>query len=88
VTSSFFWCYAFGLFSLGLCERLCVQPKIDYTGELEATADVTKDMLQRVRQDVDCKWDVCRATDGAHCEMFRTQQLFHMCVNKIVSVDE
>jgi hypothetical protein len=35
-----------------------------------ATANVTKDMLQLVWQEVDYRWDVCRATDGAHCRVF------------------
>jgi hypothetical protein len=37
-----------------------------------AIARVTKDMLQRVWQDVDYRWDVCRATDDTHCEVIRT----------------
>jgi hypothetical protein len=32
-------------------------------------ADVTKDILQYVWQDVDNKWDVCRVKDGAHFVM-------------------
>jgi hypothetical protein len=30
------------------------------------------DMLRRVSQEVGYSWDVCRATDGAHCESFRS----------------
>jgi hypothetical protein len=37
-----------------------------------ATANVSKGMLQHVWQEVDYMWDVRRAKDGAHCEVFRT----------------
>jgi hypothetical protein len=37
-----------------------------------AIVNVTKGMLQRIWQEVDYRWEVCRATDRAHCEVFRT----------------
>jgi hypothetical protein len=37
---------------------------------IEAIADVIMDMLQRVCQEVDYRWDVHRITDGAHHEVF------------------
>jgi hypothetical protein len=36
------------------------------------TANVTKDTVQRVWQEVKCVWEVYRVTDGAHCEVIRT----------------
>lgn len=93
VTSSFFWSYVFGLFSLGLCERLCVQPKSEYTGELKALITAATAELQRTCYSASGKmWTV----SGMYAELqmalivkcYRTQQLFHMCVNKIVSVNE
>jgi hypothetical protein len=37
-----------------------------------AIANVRKDMLQRVWKELDCRWDVCIATDFAHYEVFHT----------------
>jgi hypothetical protein len=37
-----------------------------------APADITKDMLQRVCQQVDLRWDVRRARHGTHCKLFPT----------------
>jgi hypothetical protein len=37
-----------------------------------ATADITQDMLQHPCQKVDYRWDVCRAVEGVHCEVFHT----------------
>jgi hypothetical protein len=34
------------------------------------------------------RWDVCRPTDGSHCEVFHTEQFFHLCLKKAVSIDE
>jgi hypothetical protein len=39
---------------------------------IAAIANVTKGMLQRVWHEADYSRDVHRATDGAHCEVFRT----------------
>ncbi|PSN47688.1 hypothetical protein C0J52_20365 [Blattella germanica] len=33
-----------------------------------AVQQVTPDMLQRVWQEIDFRWDVCRMTNGAHIE--------------------
>jgi galactose-1-phosphate uridylyltransferase len=55
------------------------------SGIIAAIADVTKDILQNIWQEVGCKWNihVCRATDGTQCEVFHTQHLFHLCVKKM-----
>jgi hypothetical protein len=37
-----------------------------------ATANVTKDMLWHIWQEVDYRWDVCRSTDCTHCEVVFT----------------
>jgi hypothetical protein len=37
-----------------------------------AIAYVTKDNLQHNWQEVVCRRNICRATDGAHCEVFHT----------------
>jgi hypothetical protein len=50
-----------------------------------AIADVTKDMLQGVWQDVNCRWSVCRATDDAQCSQ-RTS--FSLLCKQPVSVYE
>jgi hypothetical protein len=52
-----------------------------------AIADVTKNMLQHFWQEVDYRWDVCRPTDGTHCEVFCTAT-FRLVCKKAVSVDE
>jgi hypothetical protein len=52
-----------------------------------AISDVTKSVLQRVWQEVYCRWNVCRATNGTHCEVFRIWQSFR-CVWKAVAVVE
>jgi hypothetical protein len=49
-------------------------------GSFEGISSVAKDMLQHVWREVDYEYDVCRATDGAHCEEFHAKQLFHLCV--------
>jgi hypothetical protein len=51
--------------------------RVNMLGDLEAqitaaTADITKDTLQRFCQEVDYRWDICRAIEGAHCEVFCT----------------
>jgi hypothetical protein len=43
-----------------------------------ANVDITKDIWQ----EVDCRGDVCRATDAAYCEVFHAKQLFHLCLKK------
>jgi hypothetical protein len=48
-----------------------------------ATADVTNDKLQHTWQGVNYRWDVYRATDGAHYEIFHSQQLFHVHIKKL-----
>jgi hypothetical protein len=37
-----------------------------------ATANVKKDILQPIWQDMDYRWEVCRTTDGANCNVFCT----------------
>jgi hypothetical protein len=53
-----------------------------------ATANVTEDMLQCNWQEVDYKCDVCRAADGAHCEVFFAPNKFSTCTEKDVSIVE
>jgi hypothetical protein len=36
-----------------------------------AIANITKDILQSVWQEIVYRWDVCRARDGANWEVFR-----------------
>jgi hypothetical protein len=36
----------------------------------EAVQQVTRDMLQRVCQEVECRLDVCRVTDGPHAQNY------------------
>jgi hypothetical protein len=68
------------LVSLGLCERPGVQPKSEYAGWTQKCRCYKGYIIQHIWQEVDCNWDVCRATDAAHCEVFRTKQLFHLCL--------
>jgi hypothetical protein len=51
----------FGFFSLGLCERQVYRQRVNTLDEIKAwitaaIADVTKDMLQRDWEEVDCRW--------------------------------
>jgi hypothetical protein len=69
---------------LGLCERQGVQAKMNSKRWLLKQLR----MLQRTCYSApgNNKFDVCGARVGARCEVFRTQQLFHFCINKIVAV--
>lgn len=54
-----------------------VQPKVNKLEEQKARntaaiADVTKNTLQYIRQEVGCRADVYRDTDGAHCDVLHT----------------
>jgi hypothetical protein len=73
VALSFYWLYSFGILSLGLCERPGLEPMKGYAGWTQDTDHCSsckcykEGMLQRVWQEVDCRWDVCRATECVHC---------------------
>jgi hypothetical protein len=67
--------FSFDIFSLGLCERQVHSQRVSMLDGLKsqitaATENFMKNMLQHVWQDVDYRCNVCRATDGAHCEAF------------------
>jgi hypothetical protein len=64
-------------FLLGCVEDRYTVKEYIYTGLYQSTDHCSncrcyKDMLQHVWQEVDCRWDVCRATDGTHCEVIFT----------------
>jgi hypothetical protein len=42
--------------------------KVLTDGIISAVAEVTPEMLRSVRQEIDCRWDVCRITSGNHIE--------------------
>jgi hypothetical protein len=59
-----------GFFLWGHVKAQVHSQRVNMLDELEtwltsAIADVTKDIWQ----EMDCRWDVCRATDGAHSEV-------------------
>jgi hypothetical protein len=58
------------------------EPKARITA---AIADVTKDVLQCVWQEVDSRWawDVCRAKDDAHCVVVCVEQLRGLCAKSL-----
>jgi hypothetical protein len=45
-------------------------------------ADVNKDILQCFWWEVDCRRNVCRATDGAHSEVFQNLSIFTLVCKK------
>jgi hypothetical protein len=49
--------------------RICCELKAWITATIE---NVRKDILQHIWQEVDYKWDVCRAKDGTQYEVFHT----------------
>jgi hypothetical protein len=66
--------YTFRIFSFGLCGRQVCSERIntyvldDIKAQITAALEnITKDMLQHIWQEVDCRWDIFRATDGSHC---------------------
>jgi hypothetical protein len=87
VAPSFSISYAFGVFLWGdVKDHMYVYSEgVNTLDELKAeitakTANFTRDMLERVWQELNCRGDVSRTTDGAHCHVFRTEQLSHLCV--------
>jgi hypothetical protein len=56
------------------------EPKARITA---AIGDVRKAMLQHVWQEVDYRWDVCRATDDVYCVVVCIEQLFGLCVKSL-----
>jgi hypothetical protein len=71
-------------------DQVCSQKEI-MLDELKAqiTAEIanfTMNMLRRVWQEIDYKWDVCRARDGAHCEAFRKLTTFPLAFKNTVFV--
>lgn len=73
LASSFTASHAFGLFVWGYVKDQVHRQRVSMLDEnTAATAYVIKAMLQSSWQEVDYVQDVCRAKDGAHCEVFCT----------------
>jgi hypothetical protein len=54
------------------CERDQVySQRVNTVDEHEVRIAVARRVTARLEK-VDCRWDMCRATYGAHCEVFRT----------------
>lgn len=73
MTPSVSWFYACRLFSLGLCERSCVQPKSKYGGWIQSMNHINcKCYSGHGIAHLLYRWDICRAINGTHSEVFHT----------------
>jgi hypothetical protein len=61
-----------GFLFVGFCEGQCLRsPAVDNTTRALDTCAITdQEILHNVWQEVECRFDVARATRGAHTELY------------------